>query len=226
MNILIIEDYKSVGEIIHSVLSAYDFKVNYIKSDQFNISLNNLTQYNLLILNIDLNKGRKDEILAYTRDWENSIHILGISTKGDWKKRVQFLNNGGDDVLNYPFPIQELIARINNLTKRTKIINKPIIRFKNLEIDTDMKHVTKDNIEVPLRRREYNLLEYMIRNRNRTVSREELLDRVWDYRKSHSSNTIDVHIKRLRDKLKDRNFISTIHGFGYSVTEKDKPKAS
>jgi DNA-binding response OmpR family regulator len=87
--------------------------------------------------------------------------------------------------------------------------------------------ISKNKKEIPLRRREFALLEYMVRNKNRTISRAELLDHVWDYRRATGSNTVDVHIKRLRDKLMDKDIIETVHGFGYTVKEKKKePKAS
>ena len=85
------------------------------------------------------------------------------------------------------------------------------------KIDVESKCVFKNSKELELRRKEYDLLEYLLRNKERTVSRCELLDHVWDYRKYTGSNTVDVHVKRLRDKLEDQGFIKTIHGVGYQI---------
>ena len=97
----------------------------------------------------------------------------------------------------------------------------------DLMVDLQEKAVYKDNMDIEIRRKEYDLFEYLVRNHDRVVSRCELLDHVWDYRKYIGSNTIDVHINRLRDKLKDKDLIRTIHGVGYQInTKKMKPKAS
>jgi len=86
-------------------------------------------------------------------------------------------------------------------------------------LDTNNKTVSTKNSDIDLRKKEYQLLEYLVRNKNRTISRCELLDHVWDYRSYTGSNTIDVHIKRLRDKLPRKSLIETVHGQGYRIKD-------
>lgn len=216
MNILIIEDSKSVAHILTSILQANQYVVKHIPSLQFSPSIMKDSLYEVVLLNTSVAYGL-NKILKEIRRETISPFILGISSKSTWKEKVNFLNNGGDDVLDYPFPIEELKARINSLLRRPKENNQGVIKLDKLLINTQLKQVTINDKEIPLRRREFSLLEYMARNKDRTISRSELLDHVWDYRRSTGSNTVDVHIKRLRDKLNDRDLIETIHGFGYTI---------
>ena len=107
----------------------------------------------------------------------------------------------------------------------------PVLYVKELIITSPPKEevaskcIYKENKEISVRKKEYDLFEYLVRNRDRAVSRCELLDHVWDYRQYVGSNTIDVHIRRLRDKLEDKSIIETIHGVGYMVSPK-KTKSS
>lgn len=219
MNILIIEDSSSVSHIISSILRSREYIVKETTSMQFEERDIKSGVFELIILNTSLDKGTF-EIQKRIRNESNRILLLGVSTKSTWKEKVDFLYNGGDDVLDYPFPMQELLARISSLQRRPKENNEGLLKFKDLEINSEAKNVTKSKKEIPLRRREFTLLEYMVRNKNRTVSRAELLDHVWDYRRATGSNTVDVHVKRLRDKLMDRELIETVHGFGYTVKDK------
>jgi DNA-binding response OmpR family regulator len=223
MNILIIEDSKSVAHIIDAVLMSNGFMTKIIRSKDFKLELFKNNLFEIVICNTGTEQ-ESVNILKEIRAENNKILLMGISTKSTWKDKVAFLNNGGDDVLDYPFPMQELLARISSLLRRPKVSSGGIMRMADIEVDTDGKHVSIGKKELPLRRREYTLLEYMIRNKNRTISRSELLDHVWDYRRSTGSNTVDVHVKRLRDKIKDRDLIETVHGFGYMIRDRGRRK--
>lgn len=221
MNILIIEDYPSVAQITKNILESNGYMAeiktsNNVRDIKFSENI-----YDLIIADINLKHVKVFALINYIRKECKEILIMGLSSKATWKEKVEFLNNGADDVIDYPYAIQELLARINSLARRPKPRLEKYIRYGDINIDTDLKYVTEDKKEVPLRRREYNLLEYLVRNKNRMISRNELLDKVWDYRKMTTSNTVDVHVKRLRDKLKDKEIIKTIHGFGYVVKDED-----
>ena len=152
---------------------------------------------------------------------------MGICNKGNWVEKVDFLNNGGDDVLTYPFPVQELLARIQSLIRRPRSYIDKNIYIGDFLLDLDTKSVYKNNKDIEIRKKEYDLFEYLVRNKDRVVSRCELLDHVWDYREYVGSNTIDVHINRLREKLEDKKVIETVHGVGYKVKDfKKSSKAS
>lgn len=226
MNILIIEDSKSVAHILNSILTTKGYITKSIGSDQINNRILKDNVFDLIILNTACNINSISIIKEIRANIKN-IFIIGLSTKSTWKEKVVFLNNGGDDVIDYPFPIDELEARIKALFRRPKENTNGVIKVKGVSIDSEGKQVRVSNKDIVLRRREFALLEYMARNKNRTISRAELLDHVWDYRRATGSNTVDVHVKRLRDKIMDKDLIETVHGFGYTIRDnKEEPKAS
>jgi len=225
MNILIIEKSKSIAHILKNTLVAYGYNITQDSADFSTQSLLNRGLFEIVIINTNISgKYSTKDILDKIKIKRNvKIKILGICSVGTWKDKVNFLNMGGDDVLSYPFPMQELIARIQSLLRRPNSYIDNRMYLGDILLDTNNKSVSVKNSDVPLRKKEYQLFEYLVRNKNRTVSRCELLDHVWDYRSYTGSNTIDVHIKRLRDKLPNNGLIETVHGQGYRVKQ---PKSS
>ena len=224
MNIFVVGKHDTLNNLIKKALETYDHKV---LIDKYNDNTKILIEkkiFDVIILNTS-NKQNKMLINRSKKKSQNT-KILGICNSGTWVEKVRFLNNGGDDVLSYPFPMQELIARVDSLTRRGTNYTKDTIYIGRYSIDPNMKSVCKDNKDMKIRKKEYALLEYLAMNKNRTVSRCELLDHVWDYRKYVGSNTVDVHVKRLRDRLHDKDIIKTIHGVGYRVIDPDDTKAS
>ena len=225
MNILIIENSNTLAHLLQKTLDSYGYNTSIDSSSFINKNLVKGSVFDFVILNINLERGISYEILGYIRKYSPNTKILGVCNKGSWVEKVEFLNKGGDDVLTYPFPMQEVLARIQSLIRRPKSYLDESIYIGSYVLDTKGKPVLKDEQEVNLRRKEFALFEYLVRNKNRTVSRCELLDHVWDYRQYVGSNTVDVHIKRLREKLQDNSLIGTVHGIGYQIKDK-KPKAS
>ncbi len=221
MNILIIEKSKTISHILKSTLLAYGYNITEDNANFASESLVRRELFDILILDTNLS-GKYDTngILKLVKKNSNTkSKILGICSIGTWKDKVNFLNSGGDDVLSYPFPVQELIARIQSLLRRPNSYIDSRVYIGDVLLDANNKSVSVKNNDLLLRKKEYQLLEYLIRNKNRTVSRCELLDHVWDYRSYTGSNTIDVHVKRLRDKLPNKAFIQTVHGQGYRIKD-------
>lgn len=225
MNILIIEESQTVAHIISSVLSTYDYRCSIIEPSEITKHLISSKRFPIFIINTSLKNNQSLALLRLIKSGISDAYIIGISTKSTWKENVAFLNGGADDVLDYPFPIQELVARVQSILRRPRGNNGGILRYKDLEIDTNSREAFVGEKELGLRKKEFSLLEYLVRNKGRVVSREELLDHVWDYRRSTMSNTVDVHVKRLRDKIEKKGFIETVHGFGYTIKGKG-PKSS
>lgn len=226
MNILIIENSSTLSQLIAKTLEAYKYIVTTDNESFVTKDLVKKNIFEVVILNSNLGNCKTDEILTFLRKYKSRIKILGVCNKGGWGEKVNFLNNGGDDVLTYPFPVQELIARIQSLMRRPQNYLENTISIGNITIDTDRRALYKNEKEVDLRKKEYDLFEYLVRNSGRPVSRCELLDHVWDYREYVGSNTIDVHINRLRDKLDDKEIIKSIHGIGYQIKKNPNPKSS
>lgn len=223
MNILIIENSSTLSQIMEKTLDSYGYKVT-LDNDNFASKVyvkNGIFEF--VILNTKLSGEKSEEILSYIIKYSPNSKVLGVCNNGGWPEKVNFLNHGGDDVLTYPFPMQELLARIQSLSRRPKSYVDNSLYLGDLVLDTSSKSIYKENEEIEVRNKEYDLFEYLVRNKERPISRCELLDHVWDYREYVGSNTIDVHINRLRKKLKDSNIIETVHGIGYVVRDR-KPR--
>lgn len=220
MNILIIENSYTLGQIMSKTLDSYGYKVSMDNDSFSNKKLVRRKIFDFIILNTNLGGEKSLEILDFIIENSSETKVLGVCNKGVWTEKVSFLNHGGDDVLTYPFPMQELLARIQSLTRRPKSYVDQNISLGDLTLDLDSKSIYKDGKEVEIRNKEYDLFEYLVRNKERPVSRCELLDHVWDFRDYVGSNTIDVHVNRLREKLEDRDIIGTVHGVGYVVKDK------
>lgn len=217
MNILIIENSSTLSQLLSKTLSAYGYNVTLDNKDFNNKRLVDKKMFDIFLISTNLEKGVTQDLLKYIIAKSSQSKILGICNKGSWIEKVEFLKKGGDDVLTYPFPIQELLARIQSLMRRPKNYLDENIYIGDFVLDLQEKTIYKDDKDLEIRKKEYELFEYLVRNEGRTVSRCELLDHVWDYRQYVGSNTVDVHINRLRDKLEDKEIIKTVHGIGYQL---------
>lgn len=227
MNILIIENSYTLGQIMSKTLDSYGYRVSIDNESFSNKKLVKKNLFDFVILNTNLGGEKSFEILDFIIENSPETKILGVCNKGSWTEKVSFLNHGGDDVLTYPFPIQELLARIQSLTRRPKSYIDQNISLGDLTLDLNTKSIYRGNQEIEVRNKEYDLFEYLVRNKERPISRCELLDHVWDFRDYVGSNTIDVHVNRLREKLEDKDIIETVHGVGYVVKDRDtETKAS
>lgn len=225
MNILIIENSSTLSQIMEKTLDSYGYKVT-LDNENFGSKVYVKDGiFEFVILNTKLSSNRSEEILSYIIKHCPKTKVLGVCNNGGWPEKVNFLNHGGDDVLTYPFPMQELLARIQSVSRRPKSYVDSSLYLGDLILDTNSKSIQKGNEDIEVRNKEYDLFEYLVRNKDRPISRCELLDHVWDYREYIGSNTIDVHINRLRKKLEDNNIIETVHGIGYVVRDRN-PKAS
>ena len=223
MNILIIENSSTLSQIMEKTLDSYGYKVT-LDNENFGSKVYVKDGiFEFVILNTKLSGNKSEEILSYIIKHCPKTKVLGVCNNGGWPEKVNFLNHGGDDVLTYPFPMQELLARIQSVSRRPKSYVDSSLYLGDLILDTNSKSIQKGNEDIEVRNKEYDLFEYLVRNKDRPISRCELLDHVWDYREYIGSNTIDVHINRLRSKLEDRNVIETVHGIGYIVRDR-KPK--
>ncbi len=224
MNVLIIENSETLSQIMSKTLDSYGYKVT-LDNDNFSSKIFVIDNiFSFLIINTKLEDGKTESILDFVLEKSPDTKILGVCNSGTWTEKVSFLNHGGDDVLSYPFPMQELLARIQSLNRRPKSYLDSNISLGDLTLDLDSKSIYRGNEEIEVRNKEYDLFEYLVRNKERPISRCELLDHVWDYRQYVGSNTIDVHVNRLREKLKDSNVIETVHGVGYIVRDRKTNK--
>jgi two-component system OmpR family response regulator len=225
MRILVIEDDPTVGQYIVSGLkdSGHDVKI----ADEGLKGLRAATDGNFDVLVVDRMLPKMDglTLIETVRMAGNTTPVLILSALGEVDDTVQGLKAGGDDYLAKPFAFLELLARIEALARRASI-KKDVtsLQVDDLSIDLITRKVLRQEVEIILKPREFQLLEYMMRNTGQVVTRAMLLEAVWNYHFDPQTNVIDVHISRLRQKI-DKDFtaslIHTVRGVGYVLGSSD-----
>lgn len=231
MNVFIVEDSPTISLILERTLNSYGYICLAYTSLSVSIkSLRNHT-YDFFIIDTNLENKSSLKLCSQIRNLCPSSYIIGITNKGSWTDRIDFLNNGADDCLSYPFPPEEILARIQALLRRPRNDVKPYLYYGSFKINPAIQQAYYKKRKLQLSRKEYKLLEYFVRNNERSIPRSELLDHIWDYRKINASNTIDVHITKLRKKIAQtrnkeypnpnnfQNEIQTVYGVGYKMKD-------
>lgn len=222
MKILLIEDNKSVAESVRSLL-----KMNYTVDLAFTgetgkeEALTNI--YDLIICDLLLSDISGIEVCRFLRKNGLRTPILMLTGQTETARKVSALDAGADDYLTKPFSSEELQARIRALLRRgPETLASNVLTIADLSFDLNKGVVTRSGQIIKLRRKELNLLEYLLRNKGRVISRNMILDYLWDNDDISGTNTIDVHIKHLRDQIDkpfEKKLIKTIHGIGYRLEE-------
>lgn len=217
-NILLIEDNESILKGLVYSLEQERFKVTTamtIKDSKNLLESNNI--YNLIILDISLPDGSGFDLCKYIKSNYN-IPIIFLTAKDEEQDVVQGFDLGADDYIIKPFRTRELISRANNILRRYNNIQTNIITSSNIKIDLDAQRVYKNDDEIVLTALEYKILALLFTNINQTVSREKILDKIWDIAGNYvNDNTLTVYIKRIRSKLSPNDIIKIIKGIGYRI---------
>jgi DNA-binding response OmpR family regulator len=221
MRILIVEDDHKIANAIKRGLEqqSYAVDVAYNANDGLELALNE--PYDLLILDRML-PGNVDGLGIVKSIRQNNIHTptLMLTAKSRVLDKAEGLNAGADDYLAKPFAFVELIARVRALLRRPQSSVDTLIEYDDLEIDTQAMRVKRSNKNIPLTSKEYALLEYFMRNSDRIVSKDQIMQHVWDYDSDILPNTVEVYVGYIRAKI-DKDFpsskplIHTRRGFGY-----------
>lgn len=223
MRILIVEDDIRLADNIATMLKhdsyAVDVANNASEASDKVIS----PDYDLVILDWKLPDGSGIEICKMMREEEVFTPVLILTANSQNEDKVEGLDAGADDYLTKPFNHDELLARVRALVRRKDVVTAPIIKISDLVIDTNLKLVSRNKVNIDLSPREYSLLEYLATRIDTAVSRVDLLSHVWDENANMFSNTVDVHIKYLRDKIDSNHatkLIKTVKGQGYALCSK------
>lgn len=228
MKVLVIEDNIRLTDRIKKVLEkAYIVAVSFNGEDGLNLALKE--DYGVIILDLGLPDIPGLEVCKALRANDVDVPILILTAVDDVSSKVQLLSSGADDYLTKPFSGAELEARVAALARRQpRQMIADTLLVQDLEINTARREVRRSGIQISLRRKEFDILEYLVSNRGRAMSREMILDHAWQDGVSSWNNTVDVHIKHLRDKV-DRPFrqplIKTAYGIGYMVEDSPNSQA-
>jgi DNA-binding response OmpR family regulator len=226
VQILVIEDEPKVGRALQEGLQAEGYDVTLALTGEDGFFLASSQSFDLIVLDILLPGRDGFEVLGALRKRGMQIPVLVLTAKDAIEDRVAGLDAGADDYLVKPFAFAELSARIRALLRRGKPETTAPLRIDTLEMDLVTRTVSRDGQRIELTAREFDLLEFLVRNKGRVVSREMLAREVWKEtsRATPIDNVIDVHVARLRRKVDDqysRKLVHTVRGVGFTVREKE-----
>ena len=222
MRILIVEDEKKVAGFIKKGLEEETYAIDVAYDGEEGLHLGKEGQYDLIILDIMLPKLDGLEILSQLRTQGNDVPILLLTAKDAVDDRVTGLNKGADDYLTKPFAFSELLARVRVLLRRGKAEVKTVLQIADLMLDLVSHKVVRGGDEIELTGKEYSLLEYFMRNKDKVLTRTMIAEHVWDYNFDTFTNVIDVYINHLRkkiDKGRENKLLHTLRGVGYIMKE-------
>jgi two-component system, OmpR family, response regulator len=218
MRILVVEDDREVGAYLKKGLTESGHVVALAEAGREGLELAANEPFDALVIDRMLPGLDGLSIVAALRAAKNQTPILVLSALGDVEDRVVGLRAGCDDYLPKPFALSELLARLDAVVRRAGAETK--LKVGDLELDLLSRTVTRAGIDIDLLPREFRLLEYLMRHAGQVVTRNMLLEKVWDHHFDPQTNVIDVHVSRLRQKI-DRGFaaplLHTIRGTGYSL---------
>ncbi|MCA9308677.1 response regulator transcription factor [candidate division WWE3 bacterium] len=222
MRILIVEDEHKIANSIKQGLEqeGYSADTAYTGTDGYDLA--STEEYDLIILDIMLPGMNGLQICTNLR--KNHIHtpVLMLSARAETEDKITGLDTGADDYLSKPFAFTELLARSKALLRRPNGITPKVLTCADLTLDTQNFTVTRSNKNIDLSKKEFALLEYLLRHKNQIVSKDKIIEHVWDYDSDILPNTVEVYIGYLRkkvDKPFDKSLLKTIRGFGYKIEE-------
>ncbi len=221
MKILLVEDEFKLGKAIKTGFEQDGYAVDLLHTAEEGLAYAETEDYDLIVMDRMLPGGKDGlDIIKTIRSNGNSTPALLLTAKGELEDKVTGLDNGADDYLVKPFAFDELLARIRALIRRPKSSIGKTLSVGNLTIDTAAKQVKLKNQPVKLSKKEYSLLEYLAHHSNQVLSKDQLIEHVWDFDSDVLPNTVEVFIRGIRKKL-DRpgwpSVIETVRGFGYRL---------
>ena len=221
MRILLVEDDTKIAAFVRKGLEQEGFIVDYTGNGEEGLYLAGSETYDAAIIDIMLPKLSGLDLIGELRRQGNLTPVLILSAKNSVDDRVRGLQSGSDDYLTKPFAFAELIARVQALIRRSNAIAEPTaLKIADLELDLLRRKVARNGQEIELQAKEFSLLEYLIRNKGRVVSKIMIMENVWGYDFDPQTNVVESRVSRLREKI-DKHFpvklIQTVRGAGYVI---------
>lgn len=226
--ILIVEDEEKLARFVELELQYEGYEVEKAFDGRAGIDMVKASPFDLVLLDIMLPGLNGIEVLRRIRQ-TSDIPVILLTARDAVVDKVTGLDSGADDYITKPFAIEELLARIRALLRKKEPGNqaqaKDVVVYKELTLDTRKREVHVKGTVVPLTKKEFDLLELLMENRNIVLSRETILDKIWGYDFSGGTNAVDVYIRYLRAKLEEpfgAKIFSTVRGVGYAIKDEDQ----
>jgi two-component system, OmpR family, copper resistance phosphate regulon response regulator CusR len=225
MKLLVVEDEPKVASFIKKGLEEEVHEVDVAFDGYVGKEMAFSNHYDLIILDVNLPHINGIDLCKMIRKENQRIPILMLTALGTTDNKITGLDSGADDYLVKPFEFRELVARVRALSRRnTERIESNVLRIADLQMDLSSKIVKRGSKKIDLTAKEFSLLEYLLRNRGRVISRADIAEKVWDIKFDTGTNVIDVYINFLRKKI-DKDFtpklIHTLVGMGYVLKEEE-----
>ncbi len=220
MKVLIVEDEHRIASSIKKGLEMENFVVDVAYDGVEGLDLASTGDYDCVLLDLMLPGMNGLEVCRRLREERIHTPVLMLTAKGELDDKIKGFDVGADDYLTKPFSFEELLARVRALTRRSQTVFHPVLEVDDLRLDSRSFEVIRQGVKILLSRKEYAVLEYLMRNRGRVVSKDEIISHVWEYDADILPNTVEVFIKNLRRKIDrpfERNLIKTVRGFGYKI---------
>lgn len=218
MKILVIEDEKKIASFVKKGLveAGFTVDVEYNGDDGYRRAAHEA--FDAIVLDIMLPGRDGLSILNSLREKKNSVPVILLTARSELKERLAGLNQGADDYLTKPFYMEELIARLQAITRRSGGEGLSLLQVEDLVMNLLSREVMRGETKIELTAREFNLLEYLVRSPGRVLTRTQILEHVWGYNFDPQTNLVDVYIQRVRKKISpngEDNLIETLRGVGY-----------
>lgn len=220
MKILVVEDDRTVGQYVKRGLEEQQYIADLVADGVEGLRVVSSAPYDLLILDLRLPGMTGLEVLRTLRDRGLTLPVLVLTAQDSVEFKVDALRAGADDYVTKPFSFEELLARVEALSRRPKQLTARALRVADLELDLESREVRRGTTLIELTPKEYSVLEYLMRHTGRVMSRTLITEYAWDYHFDPGTNIVDVVINRLRKKV-DAGFphrlVHTVRGVGYVV---------
>lgn len=222
MKVLIVEDEHKIAASLKKGLEQESFVADVSYNGEEGFDLASTEEYDVIILDVMLPKMTGFEICRKLREQNNHTPVLLLTAKGMLQDKIEGFNSGADDYLPKPFAFEELLARVRSLARRPQKIVNDLLSVGDLTLSTKSFEVERDGKPINLSQKEFSLLEYLMRHPNQILTKEQIIQHVWEYDSDVLPNTVEVYMGYLRNKI-DKPFassaslIKTVRGFGYKI---------
>lgn len=224
MKLLIVEDEPKVAAFLNQGLSEQGFDTDVVYDGQMGLKMAQRNEYDIILLDVIVPYINGIELCKSIKETKPNVPIIMLTALGTTDDKLSGFDAGADDYLVKPFEFKELLARIKALLKRSggQVLASNKLRVADLELDLDKKRASRNSKVIELTAKEFSLLEYLMRNRGRVVSRAEIAEHVWEVTFDTGTNVVDVYVNLLRkkvDKEHEVKLIQTRIGSGYILSE-------
>ncbi len=216
MRLLVVEDEPRLAERLAATLRTSGYAVDVALDGERGDFLVQTERYDAVVLDLGLPSVDGLTLLQRWRSAGINVPVLVLTARGSWHDKVQGIDGGADDYVAKPFQVEEVLARLRALIRRSTGLAVPELRCGAVTLDTRLSRVTVDGLPVKLTSHEFRLVSYLMHHRNRLVSQAELTEHIYAQSFDRDSNTVEVFVARLRKKL-GAGFIETVRGLGYRV---------